>query len=96
MHEQQRNRRRRDARDPRGLPQCLGAVPAQFLPDLEGQCSDLGIVEVGRQLEVLECGRPLDFLDLLVEVASLLRRHIHLLDHGICQRRAERGAQGFT
>ncbi|MNS89262.1 hypothetical protein D3C72_1232690 [compost metagenome] len=87
VNHQQRDRRGRDARDTRCQPQRFGPVLVQLLAHLEAQGLDLAVVEVGRQLQVLEVGGALHFVVLALDVAGVLGRDLDLLDLGSAQRR---------
>jgi len=54
VHEQQRDRRGRDARDARGHAQSFGPVAHQRLARLEAQRGDLHVVDVGGQAQLFE------------------------------------------
>ena len=96
VDQQQRYCSRRDTRDSRRLPQGLRSVFAEFLTNFEAECSNLCIVQIFWQAQVLKVGGASDFIVLLVDIPRVLDADFNLLDHRIIQRLPELGAQCFT
>ena len=80
MDHQQRDRRRRHARNARGQAQRFRPMLGQLLPHFEAQRRHLHVVQVGRQLEVLEMRGALHLVVLAVDVAGVLGGDLDLLD----------------
>ena len=94
MDQQERNRRRRHAGQPRGLAERLGPMLVQPLAHLERQCAHTGVVEVRRQAQPLEVRRAIDSLVLLGDVACVLDADLDLFDHGLGEDWPQLGVQG--
>ena len=82
MHQQQRNRRRRHARNARGLAQGFRALLVEFLPHFDRQRADIEVIKTGRQGQVFIVFVTLDFLALALDVARIFELDFHLLAHG--------------
>lgn len=80
MHQQQRNRRRRDALDARGQAQRFRPVLHQLLPHFARQAADVGVVEVIRQPGVFGRAQAIDLVLLAVDVALILGQDVELFD----------------
>ena len=74
VHEQQRDRRRRDARDARRLPDRFGPAGGELLAHLGRQAAHVGVVEVRRQAQRFLRERARDLVVLAVDVARVLGR----------------------
>ena len=71
-------------------------MPAELLPRLVAERGDLAIVQVMGQRESVKMRGPFDFLNLLVDLASVCGGDFELLDHCGRQGRAQFGDQCFT
>jgi hypothetical protein len=78
MHQQQRNRRWRDATDARGLADRRRQRAFKFEQHFGGQSAHLVVVEAGGNRGVLVAALTLDFLALALEVAGILDLHFDL------------------
>ena len=80
MDEQKRDRGRRDARDPGGLAERLRTMLGELLAHLKRQRSDLVVVQLDGQRELLQALRAGHFFVLLIDVAGVLGGDFELLD----------------
>ena len=67
INHQDRDRRRRHARDPVGLAQCQRRELREFLLDLPGQSADLRIIHIFRKADVFDVLEFFDALELLLD-----------------------------
>ena len=79
MHQQQRDRRRRDAGNARGLADRFRLVQVELLLHLGRQSAHAAVVEIGRQPRRLHRQMPRDFVVLAIDVAGVLGRDLDLL-----------------
>ena len=79
MHEQERDRRRRDARNARRLADRLGLVQVELLLHFGREAAHRAVVEIGRQPQILLRAMALDLVVLAVDVAGILRGDLDLL-----------------
>src|SRR5207253_4446381 len=79
MHQQQRNRRRRDSRNARRLSDGLGPITIELLLHFDRQAGYAAVIEISRQGERFELAPPCHLLALALDVALVLDLNLELL-----------------
>ena len=78
MHEQKRDRRRRDAGNARRLPDRLGLVQVELVLDFRREAANCAVVETERKPQRFVRASAHDLIVLPIDVACVLDRDLDL------------------